>query len=859
MVKPIATVSVVPKLPEPLERLRELAYNVRWSWHHDTINLFRRLDRDLWEESGHNPVMMLGSIDQRRLDALVDDSAFISHFKRVCNDFDAYMAAEDTWYSRKYGKTTTPNLAYFSMEFGLTEALQNYSGGLGVLSGDHLKSASDLGLPLVGVGLLYQEGYFRQYLSADGFQQELYPMNDFANMPVTTVTDADGDPLVISVALPGRDLYAHVRKVQVGRIPLYLLDSNVPENSREEDRNLTDRLYGGDKRTRIRQELLVGIGGIRALNALGIRPQVCHINEGHSAFLTLERARQFMNAHGVDFWEARDILSPSNVFTIHTPVPAGLERFGLDLMAEHFREYNQQLGISWDEFLSLGREHVGGSDVFALPVLALNMSGTSNGVAKLHGVVSRKMWQWMYPNVPESEIPIDAVTNGIHTQTWLSADMGELFDRYLNPRWRLDETDSAVWADVEHIPDTELWRTHVRRRERLIAFTRERLHKQLARRGAPHHEIEEAEQVLDPDALTIGFARRFATYKRATMVFSDMDRLLRLVNDPDRPVQFVFAGKAHPHDTAGKEFIRSIVNLARTPELRHRLVFLEDYDMNVARYLVQGVDVWLNNPRRPKEASGTSGMKVIYNGGLNFSILDGWWDEAYSPEVGWAIGSREEYSETQERDQDQIESEALYNVLEHDIVPLFYDDRTRDNLPRGWIRMMKDSIKQLAPVFNTHRMVQEYTDHMYIPSRDLAESLITPSLEKGRALSSFQRKVRREWGSVSVRDVQISESTVAVGSQLVVRAAVTLGHLTPDEVQVQMYSGRLTTRGEITGGECHAMSLAESLGGGAYIFDGETIYQTSGERGVSVRILPKHESLLTPFLPGLIRWAGDSR
>ncbi|MBK8025433.1 MAG: alpha-glucan family phosphorylase [Chloroflexi bacterium] len=858
MVKPIATVSVVPKLPEALERLRELAYNLRWSWHHDTINLFRRLDRDLWEETGHNPVMLLGSIDQRRLEALVEDSAFMTHFHRVCNDFDAYMFSRDTWYSRNYGAAKAPHIAYFSMEFGLTEALQNYSGGLGVLSGDHLKSASDLGLPLVGVGLLYQEGYFRQYLSVDGYQQEIYPLNDFANMPLTTVTGADGKPLRVSVTLPGHDLYAYIHRVQVGRVPLYLLDTNIDDNTRVEDRSLTDRLYGGDKRTRIRQEMLVGIGGIRALNALGIEPQVFHINEGHSAFLTLERARQFMALHHVDFWEARDILSPSNVFTIHTPVPAGLERFGLEQMQEHFRDYTQQLGISWDEFLSLGREHASGGDVYALPVLALNMSGASNGVAKLHGVVSRKMWKWMYPNVPEVEIPISSVTNGVHTQTWLSAEMAELFDRYLSPRWRMDEADPEVWADAENIPDTELWRTHIRRRERLIAFTRERLKQQLERRGAPRREIDDADQALDPDALTIGFARRFATYKRATLLFSDMDRLLKIVNNAQRPVQFIFAGKAHPHDSAGKEFIRAIVNQARTPELRHNLVFLEDYDMNVARYLVQGVDIWMNNPRRPKEASGTSGMKVIYNGGLNFSILDGWWDEAYTPDLGWAIGNREEWAETAEREQDQIESEALYNILEHDIVPLFYEDRTRDNLPRGWIRRMKESIKHLAPVFNTHRMVEEYHERMYEPAREMFTSLITPTLEKGHAFSSYQRKVRREWPNVAVRDVSISEATVDVGNQLQVRAVVALGHLAPDEVAVQMYTGPLNTRGDIEEGECVSMSLSESSGG-VHVFVGTTIYQTSGERGVSVRVLPKNDSLITPFLPGLIRWAGDSR
>jgi starch phosphorylase len=854
MVKPIVTVSVVPNLPKPLERLRELAYNLRWSWHHDTINLFRRLDRDLWEETGHNPVMILGLLDQKRMDALAADSAFMAHLDRVLRDFDDYMSARNTWYERAHGASEKTLYAYFSMEFGLTEALQNYSGGLGVLSGDHLKSASDLGLPLVGVGLLYQEGYFRQYLSADGYQQEHYPINDFSNMPVHMNIGPNDTPLKVSIPLPGRELVAYVRKVQVGRVPLYLLDTNVPDNAREEDRDLTDQLYGGDKRTRIRQEMLLGIGGIRALNALGIEPEVCHINEGHSTFLTLERARQFMAKHGVNFWEARDMLAPSNVFTVHTPVPAGLERFGFDLMNEHLRDYSAQLGISWEEFLSLGREQVGGGDVFALPVLALNMSGQTNGVAKLHGVVSRKMWQWMYPQVPEQEVPISSVTNGVHVQTWISAEMAELFDRYLSPRWRTEDWDASVWANVTSIPDTELWRTHVRRRERLIAFTRERLKMQLTRQGASPIDLAEADEVLDPDALTIGFARRFATYKRATMVFSNLERLISIVNNADKPVQFIFAGKAHPHDKDGKEFIRQIVRFARISELRHRVVFIEDYDMNVARYLVQGVDVWLNNPRRPKEASGTSGMKVIYNGGLNFSILDGWWDEGYTPAVGWAIGNGEEYPESAEKLQDQIESEALYNVLETDLVPLYYD-RTRDNLPRGWVDKIKASMRELAPVFTTHRMVQEYTDAMYLPALELARALVTPTLDKGRALTSYLYRTRNEWKQVSVQDVQVADRSVSVGSALQVTAKVTLGSLTPDDVQVQLYSGRLNQRGQIGDSSLVAPMKLAGGEGGVYTFVGEIAYTTSGERGISVRVLPKHESLLTSFLPGLIRWA----
>ncbi len=858
MVKPVKTISIVPKLPPQLSRLHDLAYNLRWAWDFDTVSLFRRLDRRLWESTGHNPVAMLGMLDQGRLESAVEDAAFMAHFNRVLSSFDAYMNPTKTWFSELYGKThpgefDQPSIAYFSMEFGITECLQNYSGGLGVLSGDHLKSASDLGVPLVGVGLLYQEGYFRQYLNADGYQQESYPINDYANLPVTLMRDVDGTPLKISITLPGRELYAQIWRVQVGRVSLYLLDTNIDDNPRQEDRNLTDRLYGGDRRTRIRQEMLMGIGGIRALKALGLEPAVCHMNEGHAAFLALERIRQFMLVHQVDFYTAKNILAQSNIFTTHTPVPAGLERFGFDLIDEHFTEYYRDLGLTRDEFINLGRENMGDYVLFSMPVLALNLSSGVNGVAKLHGKVSRHMWQWMYPQVPEHEIPISSITNGIHVQSWINNDMALLFDRYLDPAWRTEEWRRDIWEGVDAVPDTELWRTHERRRERLVNFARTRLTEQLRRRGAPQHEIEEAAEILDSDALTIGFARRFATYKRATLLFSDPERLSRILNNPNRPVQIIFAGKAHPHDTAGKEFIRQITAMARQPEFRPRVVFLEDYDMHIARYLVQGVDVWLNNPRRPKEASGTSGMKVIYNGGLNCSILDGWWDEGYDPSVGWAIGNGEEYPESESAQQDYIESEALYDVLEYDIVPTFYT-RT-GGIPRAWLTKIKNALKVLAPYFNTHRMVQEYTSIYYLPHYDRYMALTHPTLEAGLAYAAWREKLRTNWERVSVNDMQVSDDHVRVGDPVKVLAKVYLGALTPNDVQVQVYYGALNTRGEINEGEAQEMDAVGKGEDGFYTFSAQVIYNTSGERGLSVRVLPKHAQLLTPFLPGIIRWA----
>ncbi|MBK8135132.1 MAG: alpha-glucan family phosphorylase [Chloroflexi bacterium] len=855
MIKPVATVHVVPDLPKPLHRLQDLAYNLRWAWDQDTIALFRRLDPELWEETYHNPIQLLGRVSQDRLKQVSSDAAYMSNLQKAAADFDAYMASKETWYRahRPNKGKTDPTIAYFSMEFGLTECLQTYSGGLGILSGDHLKSASDLGLPLVGVGLLYQEGYFQQYLNADGYQQEIYPINDFANLPITQVTGSDGAPLKISVPLPGRSLYFQVWKVQVGRIPLYLLDTNIPENSRTDDRNITDRLYGGDRRQRIRQEIVLGIGGIRTLEAIGLRPSVCHMNEGHSAFLALERIRIMMAETKITFGQARELTRASNLFTTHTPVPAGLERFGYDLIDEHFGEYWGLVGLTRDEFHDIGRERIDNYDLFSMAVLAIRLASDANGVAELHGDVSRGMWQWLYPDVPNQEIPIGSVTNGVHVQTWVSREMATLFDRYLDPSWRQEEDNHDIWQTVDQIPDAELWRTHARRRERLVAFTRLRLRDQLVRRNASQRDVEAAEEVLNPDALTIGFARRFATYKRATLIFRDVERLKKLVNDPDRPVQFIFAGKAHPHDEEGKAFIRRIVNLARDPELRHSIVFLENYDMLVGRYLVQGVDVWLNNPRRPKEASGTSGMKVIYNGGLNFSTLDGWWAEAYSPEVGWGIGAGEEYSERAGEIQDAIESEALYNVMEQDIVPLFYD-RGRDTLPRLWIGKVKASMKKLAKFFNTRRMVREYAEKYYLPEYERAHEMTHPDLKRGLAFAAWRNGIEKSWSGVKVVRVDVPSDTVKVGQQVEVKAVVNLGQLQAGDVTVQLYYGPLNTDGDIDTGTAVDMQHVSNKNGD-YVYSTKISCDNSGNRGLSVRVLPNHDFLPTPFIPGLITWA----
>ena len=854
--KPVARIRVVPDLPQPLTILQELAYNLRWSWDYDSWILFQRLDPDLWDATGHNPVSMLGRISQHRLQAAVEDGAFRSQLERVTASFNDYMSAKDTWYAQNHGDIDpAPIIAYFSMEFGITESLKNYSGGLGILSGDHLKSASDLGLPLVGVGLLYQEGYFQQYLNADGFQQESYPLNDYANLPVSLARYEDGMPIKITVPMVNRNLYAIIWKVQVGRVPLFLLDSNVEENYLPEDLQLTNRLYGGDRRTRIRQEMLLGIGGIRALEELGLRPDVCHMNEGHSAFLALERIRQLMAEKDLTFSQARELAAAHNVFTTHTPVPAGLERFGFDLIDEHFTPYFKNLGLSRDEFIDLGRENMGDYELFSMPVLALKLSAVANGVARLHGEVSRELWTWVYPRLPKKEIPIGSVTNGVHLQTWISDEMGDLFDSYLHPAWRTEEDNPEIWEQADRIPDGEIWRARSLSRQRLVSYVRRKYREQLLARNAPAYEIAEADEVLDPEALTIGFARRFATYKRATLLFYDLKRIKSILTNSEQPVQIIFAGKAHPADIPGKELIQSVFNIARREGLQHSVIFLENYDMDVARHLVQGVDVWLNTPRRPKEASGTSGMKVIFNAGLNCSILDGWWAEGYQAGLGWAIGQGEEYPEELWQHQDYVESQALYQMLEKEIVPTFYD-RGRDNLPREWIAMIKESIKQHTPFFNTRRMLMEYHNQYYMPCYARAQRITGENISYGLSFVAWRHRTEELWQKVAINRVLLKEAMVRVGEEVSILAEVQLGKLTPLDVSVQLYYGQVSPEGLIDNGSTIVnMDPVSTNKNGVFMYKSALSYPSTGEHGISVRVLPHHDHLATPYQPNLITWA----
>jgi starch phosphorylase len=833
----------------------EIAHNLRWSWDGEAQELFRRLDPGGWEDSYHNPVQMLGRISQQRLETMAESEGFLAHMQRVHQELRDYLE-KPGWWSRTYGGDGSPQVVYFCAEFGITECLPIYSGGLGVLAGDHLKSASELGIPLIGVGLLYQQGYFRQRLNADGWQLELFPRNDFHNMPVSLVRDDQGKPVTVQVDFPDRVTHAQVWVANVGRVQLYMMDTNVPDNV-PEDRHMTAQLYGGDQEMRIRQEILLGIGGVRLMDALGISPKAWHMNEGHSAFLALERIRKLMHEDGMSFEEAREVVKASNVFTTHTPVPAGNDAFEPWLVERYFNHYWGQLGLSRDQFLDLGRQEPGNNDEpLNLTVLALRLSTYRNGVSKLHGDVSRRLWANCWRGVPPREIPISHVTNGIHTRTWISHDMASLYQRYLGPEWHEQPADKDVWSGVQHIPDTELWRTHARRRERLVAFARRRAIEQLVKRGASPMELEQAEDILDPEALTIGFARRFATYKRASLILRDIDRLQRILNNQDRPVQIILAGKAHPRDNPGKDLIRQIIHTARRPEFRRNIVFIEDYDMNVARYLVQGVDVWLNTPLRPMEASGTSGMKAAANGALNVSIPDGWWAEGYDPTVGWTIGSGESYDDLEY--QNNVESQALYDLIEKEIVPLFYK-RGRDNLPRQWIAKMRSAMSKLAPEYSTNRMVRNYAEKFYGPASAQWSKLTADEYAKAREVWNWKQHLYENFDGIRIVTVSDSMSEngggAVVGRDLTVQAELHLGNLTPDDVKVELYYGKLDEDGQLSGGQARTMKVEQPGDDGQVKYRAEMPCTRSGRTGYTVRVLPKHSDIAEPLDMGLLRWA----
>ncbi len=706
--------AIVPtfSLPKPIVRLGDLAYNLWWSWHPEALKLYRYIDPVLWERVTHNPVKFLQQVARKNLNAAAQDVNYLEQYKSVMAAFDEYLNADMTWARAEHPELNDQPIAYFSTEFGLHEALPMYAGGLGVLSGDHCKEASDLGLPLMAVGFLYRQGYFRQHITEDGWQEAINENLNLAESAILPVIDNDNRPVSVQVEMPDRVVVARLWRVQVGRVPLFLIDTDVDPNTGP-DRELTTRLYYSDLERRLQQEIILGIGGVRALRALGYNPAVWHMNEGHSAFLSLERAAELVKAGDV-FDQALAKIRASTIFTTHTPVPAGHDMFPAWMIEKYFAHYWPQLGLDRDQFMAIAHQHEAWGDVFSMSLLALRSSARCNGVSDLHGEVSRRMFAPLWPDRPVENVPIRSITNGVHTNTWLARRLGDIYTRYLGPGWRSRIDDRAVWDRIRDVPDGELYSIRRHYKRQLVAFARERARVQWSRGSAQPIQVVASGVLLDPYALTIGFARRFATYKRAALILRDVKRLVRLVSDPARPVQFIFAGKAHPADEPGKHVIQDLYRFIKEYSLSGRLVFIEDYDVNVARHLVQGVDVWLNTPRRPFEASGTSGQKAALNGILNFSVLDGWWREGYNGENGWAIGGDTDYADPEA--QDAADAESLFDTLEQSIVPLYYDIDSRTGVPIGWMRMMKESIRTLAPMFSTSRMLKEYVTEMYVPA-----------------------------------------------------------------------------------------------------------------------------------------------
>lgn len=845
------TFQVFPKVPPRLAFLETLLRNLWWSWRLDAIELFRRVDPRLWQFSERNPIVFATLLSQERLEKLVEDEGFLAHLDRVKKKFEEELLTPVDHSTTAYG--ANGSIAYFSMEFGIHESLPFFSGGLGVLAGDHLKAASDLELPMIGLGLLYRKGYFRQYLDHDGWQQEAYPETDIYYLPVRRARDRSGKEMKITVEGPGGDIQALVWVISVGRIPLYLLDTNIPENP-PEIRELTSRLYPGESTIRLVQEILLGVGGMRVLQALGITPTVCHLNEGHCAFSCIERVAQIMETHQVDLKTALEIIPRAMVFTTHTPVAAGHDEFPVDLVRPYLLPYEERLGVPVETVISWGQTN-GTYDPegkLSMFVLGLKFSQFCNGVSRLHGAVARKMWAHVWPRRPVAEVPISHITNGIHIPSWISIENHLLFERYLGPDWYVASAHTDLADRVEQIYNEEIWRAREMSRSRLVRACRSLMVKQYGRRNAPKAVMQEAETVLDPEILTIGFARRFATYKRAYLLLVDPDRLEAMITSKTRPVQFVFAGKAHPKDNEGKDLIKFVVQFAQRSSVRHRFVFIEDYDINIARHLVQGVDVWLNTPRRPLEACGTSGMKAAVNGVLNLSILDGWWDEGFAEDLGWRIGNGEEY--TDHAYQDAVESRALYNILENDVIPTFYDKRNGDT-PDRWIAMMKQSMKLVMQKFCAHRMVQIYEQNYYLPAAKNFYQLTADRAGKAQYMVEQRERFVKLWPDVQIQP-PVSQTGVPfrVGDTFEATTEVDLGELHPEEVDVELYYGRLKSADEVADGQAILMEVAENRGEGKYIYACQVPCSFSGRFGFTARVQPKGDDYLK-HMPGFMTWA----
>ena len=846
-------ITVNPQLPKRINRLSEIANNLWWSWNTDFLKIFKEIDIDLWERVEKNPVKFLKLVSQEKIEQAALNPIFLKQYDKIVSDFDGYMNSKNTWFAKKYPNNKNNTIAYFSAEYGLDETVPIYSGGLGILSGDHLKSASDLGIPLVAVGLLYKNGYFHQVIDGYGNQHSVYKDIDLLNLPINPVKNEKGEDLIITLKIPGKNLYLKVWKINVGRVKLYLLDSDIAENEEERYRNITLRLYGGDQEMRIQQEIVLGMGGVNLLRTLGLDPDIYHMNEGHSSFLILEVMKNIVKEKKVSFDIARDIAYSKTVFTTHTPVPAGNDIFPMSLVEKYFKGYWTKLGIDKDTFLHLGTKPNGSlEEGFNMGILALRIAGKKNGVSKLHGAVSRELFGEIWPEIAANESPITHITNGIHTCSWLAPNLKELYNKYLIPYWQDSIQVQDTWEKINSIPNEKLWYEHQKRKEKLIELVKENITNNMKSNGVGFEEISEMTSKLNPNALTIGFARRFATYKRATLIFRDLERITQILNNSERPVQIIFAGKAHPADKEGQDLIRYIHEISRKPQFKGKIFILENYNIAIARYLVSGVDVWLNNPRRPMEASGTSGQKASVNGVINFSVLDGWWAEGYNSKNGWTIGTNEEYPSYEI--QDDADSNSMYHTLESKIIPTYYE-KDKNGISNKWVEIMKNSIISTGCEYSTSRMLCDYTNKLYMPLIKLSNDYYK-DLSIVADFDEWKKKMILNWNQIKIEQANnLNDISIDAGNQIDVTCKVTLPDIAVDNIDVETYAGRITDNGIIENITIIPMELKERNDENKeYVFKSKLELTTGGNYGYTFRVVPKHEMLPDPENLNLIKW-----
>ncbi len=846
-------ITVNPQLPKRIEKLSEIGYNLWWSWNTEFLKLFKEIDIDLWESVNKNPIKFLKLVTQEKLEKAAQSPEFLKKYDKVVENFEDYMKSKNNWFEKKYPDNKNDVIAYFSAEYGLDQTLAIYSGGLGILSGDHLKSASDLGVPLVAIGLLYKKGYFNQKINGNGIQETEYNDIDIENLPIESVKDSEGKDVLVALHFPKKKIYLKAWKVNVGRVELYLLDSDIEANI-PEYREITKTLYGGDREMRIQQEIILGQGGVAMLKALGYNPTIYHMNEGHSSFLILELIYNLMKEKQVSFQIARDIVSSKTVFTTHTPVPAGNDIFTLSLVEKYFKDYWDKLGITKQEFFQMGMKPDVQIDTtgFNMGILALKVAGKKNGVSKLHGAVSRELFGEVWPNIAANESPITYVTNGIHTCSWLSPHLKELYNKYLIPYWQDRIYDDEVWKKISDVPNEELWKAHQERKVKMLAIVKENTINRLRRCGYNYDEIMKIVDCLDPNALTIGFARRFATYKRATLIFKDLERITQILNNKNQKVQIIFAGKAHPADKEGQDLIKYIHEISMKPQFKGKVFLLENYNIAMSKYLISGVDVWLNTPRRPMEASGTSGQKASVNGVINFSILDGWWAEGYNAKNGWKIGESLEYSDYES--QDRADSQSIYDTLENKIIPMYYE-KDEDGISSRWMQTMKESIISTGGKYSTSRMLTDYVDKLYIPLCNLYNNYYA-ELGKVGELNEWKKSIKNAWDNIEItQENNLDNITLDAGNNIEVRCKVKLPNINKDNIEAQVYYGKISENGTVDDISIIPMELEEAdEESKIYTYKAKVNLINGGNYGYTFRVMPKHEMILDSANLDLIKW-----